>query len=148
MQIWVDADACPKAVKEILFRAAERAKVKLVLVANQMLFVPPSPWINATQVPSGFDVADKHIVEQAAPGDLVITSDIPLAAAAIDKGACVLTPRGERHTKENIREALALRDFMTGLRDSGIQTGGPSAFSQSDRQTFANALDRFLAGRR
>lgn len=145
MQIWVDADACPKPVKEILFRAAERARRKLVLVANQMLYTPPSPWISAVQVPHGFDVADRHIADQAQAGDLLITSDIPLAAQAVEKGVHVLTPRGEAYTKENIREALAMRDFMSGLRDSGVQTGGPSAFSQSDRQTFANALDRLLA---
>ena len=145
MRIWVDGDACPKPVKDILFRAAERAQVKLTLVANRALFTFPSPWVLAVVVPSGFDVADQYIVDQAEAGDLVVTADIPLAAAAVDKGALVLTPRGERYGKENIREALALRDFMASLRDSGVQTGGPAAFSQSDRQSFANALDRLLA---
>ena len=147
MRIWVDGDACPKPVKEILFRAAERAQVKLTLVANRALFTFPSPWVSAVQVPSGFDVADQSIVDQAEAGDLVITADIPLAAQVVDKGCLVLTPHGERYGKENIREALALRDFMATLRDSGVQTGGPAAFSQSDRQAFANALDRTLAAR-
>lgn len=148
MQIWVDADACPKVIKEILFRAAERVKLRLILVANQALYTSPSPWISAVQVPAGFDVADKYIAERAEAGDLVITADIPLAAEAVAKGCLVLNPRGERYTAENIREALALRDFMAGLRESGVQTGGPAAFSQADRQAFANALDRFLAGKR
>lgn len=145
MRIWVDGDACPKPVKEILFRAAERTQQALILVANRMLLVPRSPWISAIQVPSGFDVADQYIVDQVQSGDLVITADIPLAAAVIAKAALVLNPRGERYDQENIREALALRDFMSELRESGVQTGGPAAFSQSDRQSFANALDRLLA---
>lgn len=145
MRIWVDGDACPKPVKEILFRAAERTQQALILVANRTLLVPRSPWISAIQVPSGFDVADQYIVDQVQSGDLVITADIPLAATVIAKAALVLNPRGERYDQENIREALALRDFMSELRESGVQTGGPAAFSQSDRQSFANALDRLLA---
>ena len=147
MRIWIDGDACPKPVKDILFRAAERAEIKLTLVANRALFTFPSPWVSSVVVPSGFDVADQYIVDQVQAGDLVITADIPLAAAVVDKGGHVLTPRGERYGKENIREALAMRDFMATLRDSGVQTGGPAAFSQSDRQAFANALDRMLATR-
>ncbi|HKO87488.1 MAG TPA: YaiI/YqxD family protein [Burkholderiales bacterium] len=144
MNIWVDADACPAVVKEILFRAAERKQIPVVLVANKWLRTPPSPFIKAIQVPQGFDVADQYIVDVAQPGDLIITADIPLAAAIIDKGAHALNPRGELYSKENIREFLNMRDFMDGLRGSGIETGGPAAFSQSDRQAFANSLDRLL----
>ena len=144
MQIWVDADACPIAIKEILYRAAERNRLPLILVANQMLRTPPSAWIRAVQVPKGFDVADNHIVEAVAPGDLVITADIPLAAAVIERQAHALNPRGEFYSKENIRALLDMRNFMDTLRSSGIETGGPNAFSQSDRQAFANQLDRFL----
>ena len=145
MQIWVDADACPITIKEILYRAAERNRLQLILVANQMLRTPPSAWIRAVQVPKGFDVADNHIVEAVAPGDLVITADIPLAAAVIERQAHALNPRGEFYSKENIRALLDMRNFMDTLRSSGVETGGPNAFSQSDRQAFANQLDRFLA---
>jgi uncharacterized protein len=145
MQIWVDADACPGAVKEILFRAADRARVQMTLVANQPLRVPPSPYIRFMQVGAGFDVADRRIVDLLATGDLVITADIPLAAAAIEKGAHALNPRGELYTKENIRERLSMRNFMDELRGSGVVTGGPAALSQRDRQAFANSLDSFLA---
>ena len=144
MPIWVDADACPAAIKEILFRAANRTHHPLTLVANQKLRVPPSPWIRAVQVPAGFDVADRRIVELVSPGDLVITADIPLAAQVVAKGAFALDPRGEFMNAENIQERLTLRNFMEGLRNSGIETGGPSAFSASDRQAFANRLDGFL----
>ena len=144
MQIWVDADACPITIKEILYRAAERNRLPLILVANQMLRTPPSAWIRAVQVPKGFDVADNHIVEAVAPGDLVITADIPLAAAVIERQAHALNPRGEFYSKENIRALLDMRNFMDTLRSSGVETGGPNAFSQSDRQAFANQLDRFL----
>lgn len=147
MHIWVDADACPAVIKEILFRAAVRVQVPLTLVANQPLRTPPSPLIKSLQVPSGFDVADNRIVELVNAGDLVITADIPLAAAAIEKGAFALNPRGTLYTEENIRETLSLRNFMTELRSSGVETGGPQAFSQSDRQAFANQLDRLLAKR-
>ncbi len=144
MKIWVDADACPGAIKDILFRAAERVKVHLTLVANQMLRTPPSQWIRAIQVPTGFDVADDRIASELQPGDLVITADIPLAAAAIEKGAHVLDPRGERLTDNNIQERLALRGFMEELRSTGVQTGGPAPFSSRDQKAFADQLDRLL----
>jgi uncharacterized protein len=144
MQIWVDADACPKVIKEILFRAAERARVPLILVANKPLRTPSSRFIKALRVASGFDVADDRIAQHMQPGDLVITADIPLAAAVIDKGGHALDPRGEFHTQDSIRERLAMRNLMDELRSAGVDTGGPSAFSQSDRQAFANQLDRFL----
>jgi len=144
MRIWVDADACPVAVKEILFRAAQRTGRELTLVANQMLRVPAGPNIRAVQVPGGFDVADAWIAERVAVGDLVVTADIPLAAEIVEKGAIALSPRGERYGKENIRELLDLRNFMDTLRSTGVQTGGPAAFGQADRQKFANQLDRLL----
>lgn len=144
MHIWVDADACPVVIKDILFRAAERTRVPLTLVANRLLRVPPSPYIRARQVPMGFDVADHHIMDEVAAGDLVITADIPLAAALIGKGARALSPRGECFNAENIRERLGLRDFMEGLRGAGADIGGPAALSQADRQAFARQLDRFL----
>lgn len=147
MQIWVDADACPAVIKDILFRAAERRQISTILVANQMLRTPPSRYIRAIQVPAGFDVADAHIVEQVAPGDLVITADIPLAAFVIERGAHALNPRGEMYSAENIRERLGMRNFMEELRGSGVATGGPPAFGQADRMAFANQLDRFLAKR-
>ncbi|TRM51427.1 YaiI/YqxD family protein [Achromobacter sp. LC458] len=145
MHIWVDADACPVVTKDILFRAAQRWQVPVTLVANQPLSTPPSPLIRAVQVPRGFDVADAHIVERAEPGDLVITADIPLAADVLAKGAMALNPRGERYSPETIRERLAVRDMMEELRASGIDTGGPSSFSQADRKAFANQLDTLLA---
>ena len=148
MQIWVDADACPIAIKEILYRAAKRNRLQLILVANQMLRTPPSAWIRAVQVPKGFDVADNHIAEAVTPGDLVITADIPLAAAVIERQAHALNPRGEFYSKENIRALLDMRNFMDTLRSSGVETGGPNVFSQSDRQGFANQLDRFLVKQR
>jgi uncharacterized protein len=144
MQIWVDADACPNVIKEILFRAATRAQVLLTLVANQLLRTPPSPFIKAIQVLSGFDVADSKIVQQLQSGDLVITADIPLAALVIEKGGHALNPRGQFYTTENIRERLAMRNFMDELRNTGVNTGGPAVLSLSDRQAFANQLDRFL----
>lgn len=147
MRIWVDADACPKVIKEILFRAAKRAEVQLTLVANQSLRTPASQHIKSLQVASGFDVADSEIVKQIAPGDLVITADIPLAAQVVDKGAHALNPRGELYTPDNIRARLSLRDFMATLRDTGVNTGGPAPISQADRQAFANNLDRLLAKR-
>ena len=147
MHIWVDADACPGAIKDILFRAADRAHVQVTLVANQPLRVPASPHVRLIQVPPGFDGADKRIVELLAPEDLVITADIPLAAAAIDKGAHALNPRGELYTKDNIRERLSMRNFMDELRGSGVATGGPAVLSQRDRQMFANNLDSLLAKR-
>ncbi len=145
MQIWVDADACPGVIKEILFRAAERAQISLTLVANQFLRTPPSRHIKSIQVPAGFDVADSKIVQHLEPGDLVITADIPLAAEVIEKGGHALNPRGEFYTPDTIRERLNMRDFMDTLRSSGVETGGPSSLSQSDRKAFASQLDRFLA---
>ncbi|WP_372835645.1 YaiI/YqxD family protein [Pontibacterium sp.] len=145
MQIWVDADACPRVIKDILFRAAERTETRLTLVANQFLATPPSPLISSIQVPAGFDVADNTIVQKLETGDLVITADIPLAAEVIEKGGHALNPRGEMYSKENIRQRLSMRDFMDTLRSSGIDTGGPPALNQHDRQMFANKLDRFLA---
>lgn len=147
MKIWVDADACPVATKEILYRAAIRTEVPLTLIANQMLRVPPSPWIKALQVPSGFDVADQRIAQEASTGDLVVTADVPLAAQVIAKGAVVIDPRGELLDKSNIQERLTMRNFMEGLRNSGVETGGPAALSASDRQAFANQLDKLLAKR-
>lgn len=145
MHIWVDADACPAVIKEILYRAAQRVAVPLTLVANQPLSTPRSPLIRSVQVRRGFDAADDYIAERLAPGDLVITADIPLAAQVIEKGGEAINPRGERYTPENIRERLALRDFMEELRGMGEATGGPPPLSQADRQAFANALDRLLA---
>lgn len=145
MKIWVDADACPVVIKEILYRAAKRTGTEMTLVANQPLSVPRSPLIKTVQVGAGFDVADDEIVKRADAGDLVITADIPLAAEIIEKGAHALNPRGELYTTENIKARLNMRDFMDTLRGSGIQTGGPKEFSQPDRQAFANALDRLLA---
>jgi len=145
MKIWVDADACPVVIKEILFKAAERTGVQLTLVANQPVRVPPSIFIHSVQVSSGFDVADNEIVERLEAGDLVITADIPLAADAIEKGGLALNPRGEMYTAENIKARLNMRDFMETLRGSGIDTGGPPAFSQTDRKSFADNLDRLLA---
>ena len=145
MKIWVDADACPVVIKEILFRAAKRTGTTLTLVANQPVRVPASEFIKTVQVASGIDVADNEIVRRIEDGDLVITADIPLAAEAIDKGGHALNPRGELYTRENIRARLNMRDFMDTLRASGVNTGGPPAISQSDRQAFGNNLDRFLA---
>jgi len=145
VKIWVDADACPGAIKEILFRAAERTGVLVTLVANQPLRVPRSPHVQALQVAPGFDVADNEIVRRAEAGGLVITSDIPLAAEVLERGAHVITARGERYTEATIRARLTMRDFMDTLRASGIDTGGPPALSQADRRAFANQLDRLLA---
>ncbi|WJV54692.1 YaiI/YqxD family protein [Pectobacteriaceae bacterium CE90] len=142
--IWVDADACPNVIKEVLYRAAERTETSVTLVANQSLKVPPSRFIHTLRVPAGFDVADNEIVRRANPGDLVVTSDIPLAAEVLEKQAVALNPRGERYTPDTIRERLTLRDFMDTLRSSGIQTGGPNVLNQRDRQQFANELDKWL----
>jgi uncharacterized protein YaiI (UPF0178 family) len=144
MQIWVDADACPKAVKEILFRVAERTRITTTLVANQFLQTPPSRYIKLLQVNSGFDVADNAILQRLKVGNLVITGDIPLAYEVIGKGGHAISPRGERYTQDNIKERLNMRDFMDTLRGSGIDTGGPSALNSRDIQTFANQLDKFL----
>ena len=145
MQIWVDADACPNVIKEILFRVAERARIMVTLVANQPVPVPRMQYVRAVQVAQGFDIADNEIVRRCEPGDLVVTADIPLAAEVIAKGATALNPRGELYTKENVKARLNMRDFMDTMRSSGIHTGGPPALNQRDRQAFANALDRFIA---
>ena len=144
MNIWVDADACPVVIKDILFRAAERTGTALILVANQSVRVPRSRTIKMLQVSSGFDVADNEIVKRVSAGDLVITSDIPLASEVIDKGAVALSARGELFSAENIRARLNMRDFLDTLRASGMETGGPAPLNQADRQTFANHLDRWL----
>lgn len=145
MQIWVDADACPVVIKEILFRAAERTKITTTLVANQFLRTPASAYIKAMQVPSGFDVADNRIVLELTAGDLVITADIPLAAQVVAKGGYALNPRGELYTTANIQERLTMRNLVEELRGNGVDIGGPSAFNQADRQAFAAALNRFIA---
>ncbi|HUV99934.1 MAG TPA: YaiI/YqxD family protein [Gallionella sp.] len=145
MQIWVDADACPKVIKEILFRAADRRQLRLTLVANRPLYCPPSRFIRTMQVPAGFDVADDRIAGLVERGDLVITADIPLAADVIARGGHVLNPRGEFYTVDTIKERLTMRNFMDGLRGSGVETGGPPIFNQGDRREFANQLDKFLA---
>jgi len=144
MRIWVDADACPVVAKEILYRAAERTKVSIVLVANQALQMPTSSYVSSVQVSKGFDVADDEIVKRLTAGDLVITSDIPLAAEVLEKGGQALSPRGELYTAENIRGRLNMRDFLDTMRASGLETGGPAAYSQRDRQAFANRLDQLL----
>ena len=147
MKICVDGDSCPGVIKNILFRAAERTQVPLILVANRMLRVPPSPWIRAIQVPAGFDVADQRIADEAIAGDLIITSDIPLAAKVIANGAHVIDFRGELLDDNNIQERLTMRNFMDGLRAAGVQTGGPAALGHGDRKRFADQLDRLLSRR-
>lgn len=144
MAIWVDADACPTPVKEILCRAANRWQISVTFVANQRINVPPSPYIKTRQVPQGFDVADNEIVELLSENDLVVTQDIPLAAEAIERGARALNPRGQVYTSDNIRQRLAMRNFMEELRNAGQMTGGPSGYSQTDRKAFADQLDRWL----
>lgn len=145
MQIWVDADACPKVIKEILFRAAIRRETVLTLVSNQAISAPSSPYIKKMQVTAGFDMADNKILEQLNQNDLVITADIPLAAAAIEKGGLVLNPRGELYSPANIKERLSMRNFSTDLRSSGVRTGGPSTISKKEIQNFANNLDKIFA---
>lgn len=144
MKIWIDADACPVVIKEILFKAAERTRVELTLVANRYVRIPPSKRITFLKVASGFDVADNEIVKRLGVGDLVITSDIPLASEVIDKGGHALNPRGQMYSTDNIKDRLSVRDFMEDLRASGVDTGGPPALSKSDRICFANQLDKFL----
>jgi len=148
MQIWVDADACPNVIKEILFRAAERLQIPLILVANKTLRTPPSRYISSILVGAGLDVADNAIIKEMESGDLVITADIPLASEVIAKEGHALNPRGEFYSKENIEERLTMRNFMDELRDAGVNTGGPATLNQKDRQAFANQLDRFLARHR
>src|ERR1700722_3523587 len=147
MQIWVDADACPAVIRDILFRAAERTGVRMTLVANKPLRLPVAPNLRFLQVLQGFDAADKRIVELMEPDDLVITADVPLAAAALEKGGVALTPRRELYTKENVRERLSVRNFLDELRSGGVNTGGPPALSQRERQLFANQLDSWLTKR-
>jgi len=145
MSIWVDADACPVVMRDILFKAARRTGITLTLVANQHIKTPPGPNIRAVQVPQGFDVADNHIAQGVEAGDLVITGDIPLAAEVIEKGAQALNPRGEMYSTDTIRQKLNMRDFMETMRSSGVQTGGPPPMSNKDKANFANHLDRYLA---
>lgn len=145
MQIWVDADACPRVAKEILFRTAMRRKLMVTLVANQYMQVPRSAFVQFVQVGAGFDVADSEIVRRMESGDLVVTADIPLAAAVVEKGGVGLSPRGELFTAENVGERLAIRDFMTDLREEGAETGGPAAFGKKELKAFADRLDAFLA---
>ena len=145
MRIWVDADGCPRVIQEILFRAAERERIEATFVANRDVRLPRSPWLRSMRVARGFDVADGRILDLVAAGDLVITADIPLAAAIVDRGAVALDPRGELYTADNVRERLALRDAMDQLRSAGVETGGPAALSMADRTTFANRLDALLA---
>jgi len=148
MQIWVDADACPTVIRDILFRAAARVGCDMTLVANRGLRTPAeNPRIRSVRVSEGFNVADQHIVASLAPGDLVITADIPLAAEVVEAGAFALNPRGELYTIENVRQALAARDLLTELRSDGLVSGGAPPIGQADRQRFANALDRFLTSR-
>ena len=144
MQIWVDADACPQVIKEILYRAADRAQVVTTLIANMPLRTPPSPFVKTVRVPKGFDVADHYIVQHLQPGDLVITADIPLAAEVIKGGGHALDPRGDRYSEDNVNERLAMRNLLQDLRATGEMIGGPAPFGSSDRQRFANQLDRFL----
>lgn len=147
MQVWVDADACPKVIKEILYRAAERIGIMVTLVSNQYLRVPKSMYIKSIVVPGGFDIADEYIIDQVDPSDLVITADIPLASAIIEKDAFALNPRGKFYIKDNIKEFLTMRNLMEELRNTGLETGGPSPIKHSDREAFANQLDQFLANR-
>lgn len=144
MKIWVDADACPVVIKEILFRVADRTQLPVTLVANQFIRTPRSPNISFLQVSAGFDVADNEIVKRMEAGDLVVTADIPLAADALEKGGQAISPRGEHYTSSNIKARLSMRDFMDTLRSSGVDTGGPAALNQNDRQTFANLLDKLV----
>lgn len=145
MHIWIDADACPNPIKEIIYRAADRKQLYVTLVANQWLKIPSSPFIKMQQVEKGFDIADNVIVQQVVAHDLVITSDIPLAADVLNKQAHVLTPRGERYTLDTIKERLVMRDFMETMRASGVQSGGPAPFSSKDREQFANQLDKLIS---
>jgi uncharacterized protein YaiI (UPF0178 family) len=148
MNIWIDADACPAVIKDILYRVANRTQTPLTLIANQMLRIPPSPWIKALQVPSGFDVADQRIAQETQAGDIVVTADIPLASLVIEKGAWVLDPRGDLIDHTTIQARLTMRNFMEELRGSGVNTGGPNSFSAKDARMFANQLDRLLARHR
>ncbi len=144
MKIWIDADACPRGVRDVVLRAAERRRVPLTFVANKFVPTPTLAWINSVQVPHGLDVADAYIVQHVGPHDLVVTQDVPLAAEVVEKGALAISHRGVEWTADNVREKLSLRDFFTEARESGIQTGGPPPFDNKAKQAFANALDRWL----
>ena len=144
MHIWVDADACPNVIKDVLFRAANRAQIPLTMVANQYLKVPASPYIKAIQVAAGFDVADNHIAQHVEPGDIVITADIPLAADIVEKGAKGINPRGTLYNEHNIKQKLTMRNFMEEMRSTGQISGGPAPFDARDKQAFANTLDKLL----
>ena len=143
-KIWIDADACPRVIKEVIFKASFKFKIPVCLVANSYISVPPAPLISFVQVDQGADVADFYIVENVSKNDLVITADIPLAALVVEKGATAINPRGELYTEENVSERLSVRDFMKDLRDSGVDTGGPPPFSAKDKGLFANSLNRIL----
>ena len=145
MTIWVDADACPKPIKEILYRVAGRREMSVVFVANQGLSLPPSKWLRSVQVPAGFDIADHYIVQHIEPGDIVVTADIPLAAEIVTAGASAINPRGTLYNEQTVRQALSMRNFFSELRESQPRLGGPAPFTQKDRQAFANTLDRILA---
>lgn len=147
LNIWIDADACPREVKELVFRASGRLKLPVILVADRPLTHPKSPWISQEVVPKGFDHADMRIIEKVRPGDLVVTADLPLAAAVVDRGATAVDPRGELYTPENVGERRSMRDFFMSLREAGHDLGGPPPFSPKDRQRFADALNRFLTRR-
>lgn len=147
MQIWIDADACPKAIKEIIFRAAERTKTQTTLVANQPIYIPRSAFLKIIQVGSGFDIADNYIAEHVLPKDLVITADIPLADRVVEKGAHALNPRGELYTLNNIKQHLSIRDHNAELRSGGIIKGGPASLTKQDIQKFSNSLDKFLSNK-
>ena len=145
MKIWIDADACPKVIKEVVYNTSFRLQLTVCLVANSSMFIPASPWISLVVVKKGDDVADQYIVEHVTPEDLVITADIPLADLVVQKGAVAINPRGELYTEENIRERLSMRDFMKELRDSGLVTGGPAIFGPKDKESFSNSLNRILS---
>lgn len=147
LKIWIDADACPRAVKDLVFRASERLKIAVVLVADRPVARGGSPLISTVVVPRDMDSADRHIVEKMQPGDLVVTADLPLAAAVVEQGAVAINPRGETYTEENVRERLSMRDFFMSLREAGQELGGPPPFSRKDKERFAAALDRFLSHR-
>lgn len=142
--IWVDADACPRVIKEIIFRASKRRQVPVCLVANQPMYLPPDPLLRSVVVAKGLDVADAHIIDQVSPRDIVVTADIPLAAEVVAKGAVGINPRGERYTEDNVRSRLSVRDFMQGLREAGVETGGPAALGERDKRRFADALEHAL----
>lgn len=144
MKIWIDADACPRAVKEVIFRASTRLKLRVIMVADRQVSRPPSPLISFVVVPRDMDSADHHIIANAQPGDLVITADIPLAAEVVEIGATGINPRGQIYTRENVRERLSMRDFLMGLRESGQEISGPAPYSKKDKERFAGSFDRFL----